>query len=98
MQDYWCDDCRWRGESLEEMPVRPHVACGSCGAPAEAVIGAPKPMTVWGVVQRGKSDEKPPGAMDTSPLADGMPLHEWKARRKKQRDDERRARIRKMVS
>lgn len=99
MAEYWCDACRWRGESLEQKPVPEHVACGLCGAPAEHVISAPKVKTVWGWVQRGKNspDDKPPRAVDTEALADGMQLHQWKAMRAAKRADERRARIRKML-
>lgn len=97
IQEYWCEDCQWRGESLEPAPAREHIACGECGAPAGKVVGAPKPMTVWGTAERGKSDEKPPMALDTEALADGMTMTEWKKRRRKQHDERRRAKIRKMV-
>lgn len=98
VQEYWCDPCRWRGESLEERPAREHIACGRCGEPAEKVISAPKAMTVWGTVQRGASDEKPPHACDTEPLASGVSYNDWAAGRKKARAEERRVRNRKLIS
>ena len=40
-------------------------------------------------VQRGKSDERPPWALNTEALADGMPMHEWRAKQDKLDRDRR---------
>lgn len=100
MAEYWCDACRWLGESLERMPARPAIPCEKCGAPAERCISAAKWKTVWGWAQRGKNskDDIPPGALNTEALADGMTSQDFHSMRKKMRADRRRARVRKMVS
>lgn len=84
MAEYWCDPCRWRGESLETKPAPELSVCGSCGGPAERVISAPRARVATVKVQpvsRGKSDPLPPKALDTRALADGMPIQEFKRKR-----------------
>lgn len=99
MVEYYCAACRERWESLEETPVAATAMHDACGLLSDYVVSAPKHKTVWGWAQRGKNhpDDKPPNAVDTEALADGMQLHQWKAARKKKRDDQRRARIRRML-
>ena len=100
MQDWWCDACAARvAETLEETPVPAARPCPRCGGEAEPAIGAPKVKTVWGAaVERGKPDEKPHEfAMDTSALADGMSMTEWRAKRKKIRNEVRHRRVRKLL-
>ncbi len=63
-----------------------------CGEPSPWRISAPA-QRVWSVPayaasQGGDMKERPPGMLDTRPLAEGMPYSEW---RKKQ-DDAQRAR------
>ena len=59
--------------------------CPACGAVSDWRISAPmsgRPAFIS--ARRGKNEEKPfPTAMDTEALADGMPMHEWKAQREK---------------
>lgn len=104
MAEFWCDACDGRFEALEKVPSlqakgRKSHPCPVCGRPAGRVFSAPKKRTVWGVVQRGKSEEKPhPLAQDTSALADGMSMNDWRAQRRKLRADDRRKRVRGMVS
>jgi hypothetical protein len=99
LAEFWCEPCRWRGDSLEPGAApRGEVACGKCGEPAARVISATHSKTVWGWVQRGKPDEKPPRALDTEALADGMKVNEFREQRRKQRAEWRRQRARKMVS
>lgn len=63
-----------------EREARP---CPTCGAPSEMAMSAPIGRVRLGEVGRGKSDPPPsPIALDTRALADGMPLHEWKQRRR----------------
>src|SRR5215208_6313547 len=102
LAEYVCEsgDCeRYRFEELQSSPAPAQHPCPDCGAPADRAISAPKPKTQWGVVQRGKSEEKPhPLAQDTSALADGMSMNDWRAQRRKLRADDRRKRVRGMVS
>lgn len=101
LREFWCDPCHLRMEALVERdPLPASMPCTRCGAAAERVISAPKTMTVWGTVQRGKNskDDIPPRALNTEALADGMSMNEFRARRRKQRAEWRRQRVRQMVS
>ena len=85
--DYRCTTCGCATESFEDRSAPPdHVPCAnpSCDAGAERIFSAAKIGTNWsGDVVRGKSDERPHGGvLDTRALADGMPLQEWKAKRR----------------
>lgn len=80
VQEYTCpehgkfdllEDC-----NSEETP-RP---CPRCGATSPYCISAPATKIPVGVVVSGKSDERPPNALDTRPLADGMSSSEWHAK------------------
>lgn len=53
-----------------------------CGRPSPWRISAPLGRVKLGEVTQGKVMDYPPGAvcMDTRPLADGMPVHEWRAK------------------
>lgn len=97
--EFWCDPCAWRGESLEQAPVPASMPCQICGGDAEHVISAPKVKTVWATVTRGKNskDDRPPRALDTEALADGMKMSDWRAMRKKLHSDRRRAQVRRML-
>ena len=59
--------------------------CPTCGSLSERTLNANIHTRIDHLsFVRGKSAEKPtPLAMDTRPLAEGMPLKEWKARRRK---------------
>lgn len=86
LAEYACRRCGERIESLEPRsaipPTLPHATCGGV---AERAISAPKVRTVWAEpVSRAKSDERPgPATFDTRAIADGMPVAEWRKRRKK---------------
>ena len=65
---------------------------GPCDLPSERCFtSAPLGRVRAGEVARGKSDPPPhPLALDTRPLAEGMPLNEWKAQRAALWDGQRR--------
>lgn len=72
--------------------------CPECGTPSSYAISAPGLRFARFEVQRGGVAEKPnPYAMDTRPLADGMTQAEWKAQRRKLRQDQRRQEIKKIL-
>lgn len=81
-QEYMCPEHgRWDDLVERASASEPH-PCPACGAPSEAAISAPLYKPQRGAVTQGKVNDKPfPHAMDTQPLADGMPLAEWKRRR-----------------
>lgn len=98
MPDYWCDACAGRFEiGVVETPVPENAPCPRCGGEGYHVIGAPKIKTVWGcAAQRGKPEPPPhKNALDTSLLGEGMPVQEFYAKRKKLREEQRHARIKK---
>jgi hypothetical protein len=83
-----CDRCGGDGEH----------GTVSCHEPSTWVISASGAVRVKaGEVVRGKSEDRPSDryVMDTRPLADGMPLAEWKAQRAKVHRDESLRRVRK---
>lgn len=86
MADYLCEWCLHRFESLELRAELPDTKpCEACGELAINVIGAPKPKKDTAAVHAavgGKSDPHLPHQLDTRPLAEGMPLKEWKAKEK----------------
>jgi hypothetical protein len=88
LADYRCDACLMIHESLEDRPAPEARECPMCGEQAERIISGTYTGTVYGRFVTGKSDERPPGAMDTRPLAEGMPHHEWRELRRGQRMDE----------
>lgn len=49
----------------------------ACGRMSPWAISAPLGRVKLGEVHRGKSDPHLPHQLDTRPLADGMPPHEW---------------------
>lgn len=82
------DELVERNHAAQRMPH----ACPICGAASEPAMSAPHGRVKLGEVMRGKVEAAPsPYALDTQPLADGMPLSEFKARRRKLWDDKRRA-------
>lgn len=60
--------------------------CPECGEPAELVLSAPAVHTLFAVsASRGRSDAKPHAmSLSTRAIAEGQPVSEWKAERKKQ--------------
>ncbi len=87
VMEYMCPE-HGRFESLEPRATAPDsLPCPEidphdvdCGLASPWSPSAPKPHMAVGVVQTGSSVERPPTALDTRPLADGMKLSEWKKR------------------
>lgn len=94
--EYACRLCGARHESLEarSAPAKtiPHPPCG-CAAVADRVVSAPKVKTCWAsAVTTAKSEPRPgPAAMDTRPLAEGMPPSQWRKKRSEMWRDRDRA-------
>lgn len=66
--------------------------CPTCGAPSERTLTANIATHVNVGLFRGKSDgPRSPLDLDTRPLAEGMPLKEWRAKRSRLHRDRRRA-------
>lgn len=74
-------------------------ACPDCGASSPFRMSAPAVrVKLAEAVSRGRSDERPPGMLDTRPLAEGMSMTEWRAKQAKISDELRRKKIKAMVS
>lgn len=71
--------------------------CPECDATCDRAMSAPAVHTQFAVsASRGANDAKPHAmTMDTRPLAEGMPLKEWKAARKKLWAEQDRKRVKK---
>ncbi len=85
------DECEICGAMPDEEHGRGCYADSSdlivCGATSPWSPSAPKAHMPVSTVVRGTSDERPPNALDTRPLADGMSMSEWtKLNRKKNRE------------
>lgn len=82
LRDYRCRACAATTEHLlRRDEAAPPCACGGeLEVVISAVFGRTPRVTA---VSRGRSDQPPPGAMDTRPLAEGQPYHEWRAERRK---------------
>ena len=74
--------------------------CPECGEPSPVVdsYAVTGRMKLGEVSQGRNTDPPPPNVLDTRELGDGMPLDEWRAKRKKKRRDERRAWVKKQVA
>ncbi len=64
-----------------------------CGRPATWTISAPKPKVLsvpaTAVTRGGDLKDRPPGMLDTRPLAEGMPMSEWRKVQKKHSEERR---------
>ena len=90
--DFRCDSCGHSFDEMVDRDERPESLECPCGEQAPRVPSCPKVRFSRGVVvNRGKNDPVPPGAVSTEALADGMPYAEWK---KKQMDPVKSARRR----
>ncbi len=92
-RDYMCPehgpfDALAARDSEDEQPC-------PCGMPSPRIDSAPAVHTQFVVSgSQGKSDAKPHHmSMDTRPLAEGMPLGEWKAQRKQLWEQERKRKV-----
>lgn len=83
VREYECDLCGVFAETVET----PHPGsrpCPTCGRPSPLVVSAVAGRVKLGEVSRGKVADAPsPYALDTRPLAEGMPLAEFKQKRAK---------------
>jgi hypothetical protein len=70
-----------------------------CGESSQWRISAPAGRVKAGEVVQGKVTEYPPdhACLDTRPLADGMPLHEWRAKQDRITRDAGLKRVRKSM-
>ena len=89
--EYRCPECGEVFESFEER-ADPSLSLPHCNSTAPRIMSCPMVITQGVNVTRsvGRSDPKPPGAISTEAIADGMPVHKWKAERSKQRAEARR--------
>ena len=94
MYDFQCDDHGVFDRLVDRRDDVQSAKC-DCGAECPRVLSANRGRVRRGEVTRGKSDELPSQVMDTRPLADGMPLHEFREARAKKRKDERHSQIKK---
>lgn len=64
-----------------------------CGQISQFAISAPRPkvlsVPVYAAQRGGDMKERPPGMLDTRPLAEGMPLAEWKKVQQKHAQERR---------
>lgn len=64
-----------------------------CERTSPFAVSAPTPLKdsvpCTAVVRGGDMKERPPGMLDTRPLAEGMPLSEWKKVQKKHQEERR---------
>lgn len=82
VREYECPDCGQFAETVET-PHPDSRPCPLCGLPSPLVVSAVAGRVKLGEVTRGKVAEGPEHYLDTRPLAEGMPLKEFKERRKK---------------
>lgn len=97
MYDFHCETCRTTAESLERRSENVAEKPCPCGGVAKRCLSAVMPGTVWGSFARGKSDERPPGVLDTRPLADGMPKAEWRKQQRAAQRDRRYRQVKELV-
>lgn len=92
--EYQCTACGASLESLEKRSAPAQtIAHPPCDAEAERVISAVAGRLKRGEVTRGASAPRPANVMDTRPLAEGMPLKEFRRQRAAKRAKERYSRI-----
>ena len=90
--EYICPHCGAAQDSLQSYPPPDTLPC-DCGETSE--LRFPMPASTpsrWSgngygavVKQSGPRDERPPNAMNTEPLANGVSHRKWKLDRKKKR-------------
>lgn len=100
--DYLCSD-HGRFDAIVERDASgaapSSIACPSCGAASDRVLSAVRlKFPLFQIATRGKSDPAPsPYYLDTEPLADGMELEEFTARREKLWEEHRLDEIKRTV-
>lgn len=78
LADYRCDRCGEVFESLEPRSSAPPHPSHPCGGVGERVLSAVLVRQKLGEVTRGKNGPPPEHALDTRPMAEGVPMHEWR--------------------
>lgn len=95
--DYRCEPCGVTWESLENRPAPARVLHVACGKEADRLIGAPMPVVASAKptpVSRGKSDPPPSHrSVDTRAIADGVPVTQWRKKRREMWAAERYAQV-----
>lgn len=83
VREYECPDCGAFAMTVER-PSPEVYACPGCGKESTMIASAVAGRVKLGEVSRGGVAEAPsPYALDTRPLAEGMPLSEFKQKRAK---------------
>lgn len=83
--DYRCESCGTVREHLQPRPAPDVVDC-ACGGAAERQMPTPLIGMARVSATRGESQEPPPGALDTRPIAEGkMSADEWRRNRREER-------------
>lgn len=67
--DYKCWSCGKAYDTIERRPAPDTQTCAGCGGIAEKQMPAPYGRVKWGEVLVGRSEERPPNALDTRPIA-----------------------------
>jgi len=96
--DFQCESCGAEFESLERRSENVREKPCECGGVAKRCLSAVRSMTVWGAAERGTSQERPPWALDTRPLADGVSEGEWRKTNRKKAADQRYSQVKQLVS
>lgn len=94
MYDYQCPDHGVFDRLMDRREDTTTAEC-DCGHQSPRVLSPNRGKVRMGEVTRGKSDPLPSQVMDTRPLADGMPLAEFKKMRADKHRIERHAQIKK---
>lgn len=96
--EYLCAACNHRTESLEVRGAESaEVPCEVCSTSSPRTVSAVMGRVPIATVERGSGAERPPHAIDTRPLADGMERREWKARRRQYHRERRERQIRRWL-
>lgn len=81
MSEFVCPDCG-RFEMLVDRPAPDAIECPLCGAASPWTISAPKPknesVPCYATVRGGDMKDRPPGLLDTRPLAEGQSYRDWR--------------------
>lgn len=97
--DYECPEHGRFDETVPRSEEETPQPCPECGQPSPWVFPAPMGRMALGNVVRGKSDgPRHHRDLTTAALADGMPLSEWKANRRKMWANERLRQTRQALS
>jgi len=79
LAEFACDDCGIFDETVSDATAS--APCPDCGADSSRILSAHHTKVesvIPTAVVRGGDTERRPGMLDTRPLADGMPMKEWR--------------------